>query len=189
MSRLSAAEITAFVTLWVALILLSGLVVLLYRQLERAYLATGGEAQLAAGSPFPELEIATGDGLQLFPWPSSAATMYAVLVSTKCQKCFEALEYLPSLIESERILVFTAGEWTPDVRKATEGLTCHVLGHPPDAERSLGLSGYPTVIATRQGHVLASTGEHTRSKLARFVTDAEAADIPKLTPEPIGMTP
>lgn len=184
---MSTVEIVVFLVLWIALVFLSALVVLLYRQLERAYLGSSVQAQLAIGSLFPALEIATADGLQPYTFPQTVETAYALIVSTSCSSCFEALKLLPELVDHEQIIVFTAGEWKPDVFRVTEGLISHVLGHPPDAERALGLSVYPAIIATRQGRIVASTGEHTRAKLAKFVSDAEKVNLAELVTDHIAM--
>lgn len=179
---MSTTTIVAFSALWFVLIVLALLVLLLYRQVERAYLRGNQGAQLAVGSRMPPIEVAMKTGVSRYDYPQDPVTTYAVVATTKCEDCISVLESLPGLVPKERMTLFTAGEWNPRFRSAATGYAVHALGHPPDAERALGISGYPTIIAIRDGRVVASTGDHSHSRLAAFVAAAEELKLGEHTP-------
>lgn len=178
--------IVAFLALWFVLIVLALLVLLLYRQFERTYLGSNQGASLAPGSRLPPVEVATEAGLWVLELPPMSATTYAVVATTKCEDCLRILENLPSLVSRERITLFTAGEWNPRFREAARGYVAYALGHPPDAERALGISGYPTTIAVRDGRVVGSTGDHSHARLAGFVAAAEELNLSEYESADVG---
>lgn len=68
---MSTIEIIAFGSLWLTLLALALLLLLLYRQVERAYQRASREqaSGLAPGVEVPELEILTATGIETFSLP------------------------------------------------------------------------------------------------------------------------
>ncbi len=152
---------------------LAALVILLYRQLARAYDAPAvGRSGVVPGSQATDVEIMTDDGLGFFEFPSSDQPFLATFVSTNCVECHKLLKVLRRL-RVDSLVVFSAGEQNPAFAAASSGLPLHSLGHPPDAERDYGIVIYPTTVVVRHRLVLGSTTGTSDAELTALFDEAD----------------
>jgi thiol-disulfide isomerase/thioredoxin len=164
-------ETIAFAVLWVILICLAVLVLLLYKQLERAYAGTpGSNSGLSAGSRVPDLEVINSTGLSWYRFPDVDDPILAAFVSTTCAGCYDLLRTLDRDVDEYRKEVFTVGEISDEFRRAVGSLSYQALAHPYDAEHGLGLTALPTLFLVGRRVVLGTTTATGRKGIQRFLT-------------------
>jgi hypothetical protein len=174
-------ETAAFGTLWLFAALLAVLVLILYRQLERAYQAgtTGVDAALLPGVQAPDLEIVMPDG-QLVPFEFPAPDQIGLLafVSSDCDSCLTLMKAMRKFEVRlpGGVIALVNGEDDGRLRPfRTERTQVHWLAHPPDAIYRYGVNRVPLVYAVRGRTVLASAHIASAKGVEDLLAEAEAA--------------
>lgn len=162
--------------LWLAVGGLFGLVLLLYRSMERAYskgdrVRQGG---LLPGAEAPPIEILTGAGID-FLEPASVDTPYLLgFASGDCHECTQLLDTLldDGVFEGHAALVLVDGKgFGRDVPRSSR-VAVHPAAHPPDIQRGYGLTMLPVVYVMRQWTVLAVASAFTATQIQELVEEA-----------------
>jgi thiol-disulfide isomerase/thioredoxin len=171
-------EVVAFAALWLIACVLGGLVLLLYRQIERAYQLQAGQAGgLLPGVEAPGLEIIGTEGTEplLIPVDDSRMTVLAFM-STVCEACEKLMPALENdALVNASVIALMSGEttkWT--VPSENPRVQMHWLAHPPDAVKRYGASVTPFLYVLRGRVILASKAVSTRAALKRLLDEANA---------------
>jgi hypothetical protein len=154
---MSAVEVVAFATLWIGFIGLAALVLVLYRQVEKAYAGAeaAGDTGLVPGSEIPEIEVLADVGEALLPLPDGDDPWLIAFVTTSCSACSTLLEELPRAEVAGPKIALVSGEDTPHFG-TVPGIRYEWLAHPPDVVQSFGVVNVPMVYVVRGTTVLAS---------------------------------
>lgn len=173
---MSSIEMVAFGILWVIALVLGGLLLLLYRQVEKAYrqdqqVQTGG---LLPGVEAPALEVISDEGnvpLQL-PLPGELALI--VFMTTTCDACAKLLPVLADdRVTDARVIALVSGGRTSDVAMPTSPrVELLWLAHPPDATKRYGATVAPFLYVVRGRTILASKTTATREGVAELIEEA-----------------
>lgn len=174
---MSPIETAAFGTLWVVLFVLAGLVLLLYRQLEKAYAHSTGleNVGLPPGAIIPDIEVMTSDGVGPLEFPEPHELTLLAFLTASCEACSK----LVGVLEEDdvfpgRVTALVSGEHrgefdVPEDRR----LTMLWLAHPPDASHSYGVTLTPHVFVLRGRTVLASKSVQSRAGLQKLLQSAQ----------------
>src|SRR5205807_841192 len=94
-SAMNTTEMAVFVGLWLVLFSLALLVLLMYRQVEKAYSAGsfGRSAGLLPGVEFPGIEVIVAEGMTTLSFPTEGRIVVAFL-STTCDACRKLVDAL-----------------------------------------------------------------------------------------------
>jgi hypothetical protein len=170
-------QFTVFGALWVALAILTTLVLVLYRQVEKAYAATTAEEStgLAPGARAPDIEVLTAGGIGLLEFPSPRELGLLAFLTTTCEDCVD----LVRLIKEERpfpgrVIGLVTGEDHGEITRSEDGsFEPYWVAHPADVVRSYGVSLTPLVYVVRGRTILASGVVRSRPGLLRLLREAE----------------
>ena len=175
---MTSIEMVAFGALWAIAFVMGALLLLLYRQVEKAYRQDLQEQAggLLPGVEAPPLEVLTDEGnvpLQL-PYPGELALL--AFMTTTCDACSKLLPILADdRVTDARVIVLVSGGRAADV-DIPDNPRVEVLwlAHPPDATRRYGASIAPFVYVVRGRTVLASKTISTRDGVAELLDEARA---------------
>ena len=175
---MSSIEMVVFGALWAIAFVMGALLLLLYRQVEKAYRQDLQEQSggLLPGVEAPPLEVLNDEGnvpLQL-PYPGELALV--AFMTTTCDACTKLLPILADdRVTDARVLTLMSGGRAADV-EIPDNPRVEVLwlAHPPDATRRYGASIAPFVYVLRGRTVLASKTVSTREGVADLREDARA---------------
>jgi hypothetical protein len=172
---MSPPEVVAISVLWIVLLGLAGLVLVLYRQLDKAY-RSAEESDVAAllpGVEAPEIEILGEDGIEPLAFPAPGEIGLMAFVSTTCDACHNLLQALgrESLGVTWRMGLVN-GEDTREYKRGWDGVDLEWLAHPPDVVRSYGVTQVPYVYAVKGKTILASGAAAGRGGLERLLEEA-----------------
>jgi hypothetical protein len=176
---MKSIEVVGFGTLWVILMLLGGLILLLYRQVERAYQGQTGTqvGGLMPGVEAPEIGVLADDGKQeplRLPGPTEIALL--AFVSVGCDSCTQLLNLLSGQkVFKGRAVGLVNGQTPRDYQVLRKKMELRWLFHPPDVTRDYGITATPTVYVLRGRTVLASKVVSTKAGLEGLLADAEHA--------------
>jgi hypothetical protein len=178
---MSSVEMVVFGALWLVLAVLAALVLLLYRQVEKAYRTTTGleNVGLPPGVEAPDVEVMTKDGVMRLTFPSEPdLTMLAFLTPT-CSDCLKLVDVLKeNHLFPGQILGLVSGEGRGEITDGEDGkFRALWVAHPPDVMRSYGVTTTPLVYILRGRTVLASDSVHSRAGVERLVRNALADDV------------
>ncbi|MCP9486399.1 MAG: hypothetical protein MSC30_11100 [Gaiellaceae bacterium MAG52_C11] len=163
-------ELIAYGTLWTLLVLLGVLVLVLYRQLEKAYAARAEQAPaITAGSPAPAIEVVSPAGVEIYNFPKVRSRVLATFVSPSCNDCRKLLLLLREHFSGEEVVVFSSGEWSDGFSGAVDGFALRDLAHTWDAARVYGLSVFPTTFAIEDGKVMGHTTQASLSAIRELL--------------------
>lgn len=175
---MSPLETLAFGALWLALLLLAGLLFIVYRQIEKAYNAANSPAAggLPAGVLAPDVEVLDdSDSERPLVFADEDSRSLLAFVTPDCAACKSVLEMLQDTPPFEGPMVaLVNGERGKDFPGSRGSLQVLALAHPPDVVRSYGVSSVPLVYALRGRTILASKVLASRSGLEQLLAEADA---------------
>lgn len=173
---MNSIQTVAYLLLWVLAVGLAGLVLLLYRQVERAYedsLGTQGSGMLA-GVEVPDIEVSLDKKDQPFQFPTNNELSLLAFLSTECDACVKLIKALDHDVEFDGSVVgMVSGERNTEF-PPTDLTRVRLLwlSHPPDVIRSFGASAVPMVYVLRGRTVLASKLVATAAGVRRLLAEA-----------------
>lgn len=148
---MSPVQTILFTALWLVLLALAGLLLLLYRQVARAYsdgLAT--RALIAEGSEAPTIEVVRGSGFGPLEFSPSCPTVLTFM-EIGCSSCNQLLPRMKRRAGMKVVALFgNAGERPGDLPDDCEALW---LAHPHDVLTAYEVSAYPTVVVVRDAKI------------------------------------
>lgn len=161
---MSGLEEVTFAALWTVFAILTLLLLMLYRQVDRAYRETGStqSAPLLAGQEAPAVEVLDGERFVNVNFDTGRMTLL-VFVSAQCEACAERMKDIlsPHTFDRKTVVLVSGEGFSEYVRQVNDDFRIYWLAHPPDAMRSYGINRVPvaymldgrTIVASR---VLAS---------------------------------
>ena len=183
-------ETIGFIVLWLVAISLAGLVVLLYRQVERAYRRSAAVQALgiSAGNVLPDLEVISDEGTELLDFSSVDDHRLTVLafVTSTCSSCRRLVTDLADWRHpGVRTIVAVHGETTEEFRQAAERIDVKWLANPGDAVRDFGVMLVPLVYVASGRTVLASGAVASGADASKLVEQALTSEqVTSTTPAP-----
>jgi hypothetical protein len=174
---MSGIELVAFGVLWAVLVGLAALVLVLYRQVERAYAASarGAPGGLSPGTEAPGLEVLQGTEIVEWHVPDDDRIRVLAFVTTTCEACVRLLRALTDLERREGVqpVVLVQGEAQGEMAALMRELETVWIAHPPEVVTNYGITIYPLVYVVRGRTVLASRSVASRGDLSKLVTEAQ----------------
>jgi hypothetical protein len=173
---MSPLELIAFGGLWTIACVLCALVLLLYRQVEKAYRHQGQTQAggLLPGVEAPDIEILTSNGNEPLRLPQDHRLALLAFMTTQCDACSKFLPVLAddSATDAEVIVLMSGGRAADVVIPESPRVDVLWLAHPPDAVHRYGASVAPFVYVLRGRTVLASKTISSREALAQLLDEA-----------------
>lgn len=173
---MTSIQTLAYITLWLVLMALAGLLLLLYRQVEKAYQESiDGEASgLLSGVRAPDIEITWDKRDQPLSFPDEQTLGLLAFVSTDCEACAKLVTAVDRRLDFDGpIIGLVNGEHNAQFPpKDLKRVELRWLAHPPDVIRSYGASSVPMVYVIRGRTVLASKVVATASGVERLIDEA-----------------
>jgi len=173
---MSGLEVLVFLVMWSVVILLLGLLLVIYRQVDRAYRLGGrsvAQNLLPAGAPAPPIEVLAGRGEGVVKWDGPQPSVIAFL-DTGCPSCRELLAELrphPTI----RIAAIVSGPAESD--EFVGECEMHWAAHPPDVLQGYGITQFPSVVAVANGHVLLATSLTSLEDYKDIVRRVEGGEL------------
>jgi hypothetical protein len=190
---MSTAETISAVTLWLIAAGVLALLLLLYRQVDRAYGAkTSNQAtSLMPGVELPDVEIMTAEGPGFLELPAGRGPSMLAFLSSDCDRCSSLERTLISeeVFEGQVHCLFidAQAKGEPEVTRPdnTERVRFFSAAYPPDLPRKFGLNSVPLVYVLDGKTVLAADSAASKAELAALVAKAERQRV-ELMEEPDG---
>lgn len=170
-------ELVAFGSLWAVLIALGALVLMLYRQIDRAYQS---QAQSLAGGLLPgvdapEIEVLGAKSEEPLRFPKDDEFAVFAFVSVGCDACIQLLKVLRDKeVFQGRAVGLVNGQTSRQFGILEKQMELRWLAHPPDIVRNYGVTATPTVYVIRGRTVLASKVVSTKAGLTNLLDEAVA---------------
>ncbi len=190
---MSTAETVSAVVLWLIAAGVLALLLLLYRQVDRAYGSNSSNraTALVPGVELPDVEIMTSEGPGFLELPAGSEPTLLTFLSSDCDRCsvLERTLLAENAFEGEVNCLFIdaqpSGE--PEVRRPedTESVHFHSAAYPPDLPKKFGLNSVPLVYVLDGKTVLAADSAATESELVELVEKARKKQA-ELAEEPTG---
>jgi hypothetical protein len=176
---MSPIETVAFGTLWVVLLALGALVLVLYRQLDKAYRESTGAATnaLERGTQAPPIAVLGESEIEDLALPADDLAVLA-FVTTSCTACDDLVKRLTSGDDapSARTVVLVTGEgYREYVGVGAPRVTMHWIVSPADVKADWRVSLVPMLYAVRDGVVLAASIDGSPDGVRALLDDAAAA--------------
>ena len=170
---MTTMQTVSVAVLWIGFLLLAGLVLLLYRQVERAYNSDAKEtAALLPGVRAPDVEILDGEEIGPLAFPPEPAMSLLAFVSTTCEACVSLIDALAGLDGFDgRKTILVNGEGDGGWQRRP-GLDILWLAHPPDVVRTYGVSAVPMVYVLRGRTIIGGGVLSTRRELGELLDEA-----------------
>lgn len=171
----------AFSVLWLAVLTLAGLVLLLYRQVDKAYRESRDvqSAALLPGIEAPAIEVLDGPEIVPLRMPVEDSYYLMAFVSSSCGGCQQLMSELskdPPKV-GKVVVLLTEGPGFPDLRdKLPSSIEIHSLAHPPDVRQDYGVTVVPLVYALKGNTVLAAKSVSTIDGIHELMSEAVKND-------------
>jgi hypothetical protein len=180
---MSGIQIASLSVLWVVVLLLGALVLLLYRQVDKAYRAGDSAASvpIPSGSEAPALEVFKDGRIQ--PLQLSAPDDFTVLafVTASCGSCQQLMTTLSrgEGLKYRTYLLFAEGPSprnlsTSPVPTMPSNIEVRTVAHPPDIRRDYGVMSFPFVYLLRGGLIVAAGPAKERLEVIELERQAVA---------------
>ncbi len=176
---MSPAQVLVFGILWVSVVLLGGLVLLLYRQVERAYSMNPARQSggLLRGVSLPDLEVVHEASVTLLPELRSNSRSLLLFVKQSCDRCGVALKLLESAQgEIQPIVIVLEGRTTELRSTLPPWFGVYEAAYPNEAARDFGVTSVPLAYITNRGRVMATGSPGNREELSSLIERADAAE-------------
>jgi hypothetical protein len=174
---MSPAETAIIVALWIVLASLALLVLVLYRQLEKAYLRQQRpvDAGLAAGTEAPTIAVITGRSTGPLELPGDGSLSLLVFVTTACPACAKLMPLLRDGSIGVPAIVLVSGDGFREYADLeTPTFRAHWLVNLADADHLYGVSVVPTIYVLRGRTILARTIDGTRDGILAALAEARS---------------
>lgn len=160
-----------FGVMWLAVLTLAGLVLILYRQVERAYGADAvrGTRVLPRGSPAPPIEVLDRDRSRQLDLSGPSALL--VFLETGCPSCEELL---PALHRSSRTRVLALVSGQGPSKDFSADCETYWLTNPPDVIREYGIGTFPTAYVVSGSKIAAAASLGSVEDYQLLVAKVEA---------------
>lgn len=165
---MSSLESVVFGAMWVTVLVMGGLLLLLYRQVDRAYRSISRSMEmLPRGSKVPAIEIINGTEFE--PLELSEPNVILLFLDTGCPSCRILLPKV-SNYEGIRVVALMSG----DGRSQDFRAECEVywLSHPPDVVQQFGISSFPLAYSVRDAEVALASPVATIKDFESFLAKA-----------------
>lgn len=177
---MTGIQLATLAGLWIVLAALAGLVLVLYRQVDKAYALGGLEDSdpLPAGTAAPPLEVIRHDGSDALLEPPSQNSPYAVVfLLPSCSSCIQLVKSIrsdPELVENTIGLL--SGETTGEFAlERVSPLRMYSLAHPPDALGPYSVSRTPMAYVLFDGTILGGRYVGSSDELRSLMEEASRA--------------
>lgn len=177
---MNTTQALAFGTLWIVLFALAALVLVLYRQVERAY-RDGRPAAvnaLPAGSDAPPVSVISEGAIRTVSAPEEPTLI--VFVTSSCAACRETMRLLmgdPQL-NPGRTLVFITGQgYEHEARDSPPGTSLFAVASPADVNSDYRLTVVPMIYLVTNRRVVAATSDGSVSGLQTLLGALEPVAI------------
>jgi len=183
---MSPIERTVFVVLWLAVLLLAALLVMIYRQVDRAYRRSALDRMrgLPAGTPVPTVEVLADGQQTALRLDPDEAVQALVFVSTDCKVCSTLRADLNRVWPLEdRLTVLVTGEFHKPEEAEWPGRVLWVT-HSFDVAREFGVVVVPFAYAIASGAIVASRAIGGSSELRALFDEAHQILASKEAAEP-----
>jgi hypothetical protein len=172
-------ETVAFGTLWVVLLALAGLVLVLYRQLDKAYRESTGAVSnaLPRGTKAPPVAVLGDSEIEEDLTLPEGELAVLAFVTTACEACADLVKRLMSGEDapSTRTAVLVTGEGYRDyVGVGEPRVTMHWIVSPADVKDDWRVSLVPMLYAVRDGIVLAASNDGSSEGVWGLLDEAGA---------------
>lgn len=161
---MSGIAAVAFGLLWSGVVVLAVFVLLMYRELDRAYgrvQSRVGGGGLQAGAPMPSvLTLGPGGSRELDLNAERSGLCIVAFISTKCAACEETMALLRNRVAGDVpavALIIGTGSKFGDY--GNDKLALHWLQNPADAPERFRVTVVPTLYMLQDGVVLGSTAD------------------------------
>jgi hypothetical protein len=176
---MSPGQTIAFGILWLSVIFLGALVLLVYREVERAYSVdpkrqSGG---LLEGVPLPDLEVVEGTEVVPLPGLRSEDSFLMVFVKQTCRGCESMLKILRTAQLDVRAVVVVLEGRTAEIRLTLPSTTeVYEAAYPDDTARNYGITVVPLAYVVEGGKVLVAGSPENLSEVQSLVDRAHDHD-------------
>lgn len=175
---MSMFELVVFGALWLVLAALGTLVLVLYRQVEKAYAAADSivNAGLAAGTEAPDLEVMSSEGVGPLAFPSDDELVALAFLTTSCEDCVEFVDMLRERNDFPgRVIGLVSGPDQGEISdEGVERFQALWVAHPPDIVRTWGIGTTPFAYVLRGRTIVASGSVRSRSDVEELLQQAAA---------------
>lgn len=178
MTELQAAVVSV---LWLVGLVIMGLLLLVYRQLDRAYGAPSVSpgVLLPVGAVAPAVEVIDEhgkDGLGWLEYRQPTEWSVLIFVDPECQACLRLLEVIhENKFDVDRFLVVaSAGEIPKELVPSERNVQWYGMTHPGNVRRDFGVHATPVVYVLKGATVLAARSVSTKAALEELLTLAAA---------------
>lgn len=171
---MSALEVVAFGVLWTVAVVLLCLVLVVYRQVEKAYGEghNAGVAGLRPGVEAPPIELMMLDSTVSLQFPAEVHLL--CFVATGCEKCTELVESLRSSPQGLKIsLLQGQGSRPPYADQLPATMQWFGLGNPPETYRQYEVRHFPLLFVLHGNRVLAVDAVSRPDEVRELVQLAE----------------
>lgn len=175
---MTGVEVAAVSGLWVVLFVLAALVLVLYRQVEKAYRYSAGVADsaLRPGSVVPDVAVVREGVIQPVPYPERELS-FVVFVTSTCSSCRDLMQRLDS---SEgvgpRVVALVTGDGFQEYSEPrNQRMATYWVSSPADVHDQFGVNLVPMVYVIRDRTVLGATHDSSDSGLRALLAQVEAA--------------
>lgn len=169
-------QLAVYLILWTGVAVLGTFVVLMYRELDRAYGRTQGPVQgggLAEGAAVPPILVVGPGGTDELAIAEKPGPLLLAVVTTDCPACEQTMELLHSGANHDvPVLALVGGSGTKYSNLATDRLELHWLHNPADAGAKLLVTVVPTLYMLMDGLVVASTADGSSDGIRALVATA-----------------
>ncbi len=173
----------AISVIWIAVFVLATLVLLLYRQVDRAYRGdSGGRASLLiAGSLAPEIEVLDSGEIRSFDFSANGERHLAAFVKSGCGRCEELLGALigPTRPPLPTTFFLIDGAALPRQDLPVDSRV-FALAHPADVIASYGLAVVPAVYVLKGRSVLAAKSVWSSEDIAGLLDTASTNELDRV---------
>lgn len=179
---MTSVEVVAFSVAWIALLALAALVLLLYRQVEKAYRrsTSAGHEGLPAGAVAPEIAVVHDGGIEALELPEDEPALL-VFVSTDCDACRGLMRLLDDGTSLATFALVTGDGMREYLEPRNPRLRVRWVASPADIHEQYRVSLVPTLCVVQDGHVLGSTTDGSPAGLRQLLV-ASGVDEPDGSP-------
>ena len=170
---MTPVEVVAFSVVWIALLALAALVLLLYRQVEKAYRRSTGVSHegLPVGAVAPEIGIVLDGSIQALELPASEPALLA-FVSNNCDACRGLMRMLDDGTSLATFALVTGDGMREYLNPRNPRLQVHWVASPGDIHEQYRVNLVPTLCVVQDGHVLGSSTDGSPEGLRQLLADS-----------------
>jgi hypothetical protein len=175
----SPIETVAFAVLWVVLLSLAALVLLLYRQVEKAYQQSTAVASnpLPPGTTAPDIDVVYEGQIRPLDFPADGDALLVFVTST-CDACRSLLRWLASSGDAppvETIVLITGEGFREFLDRTSHHLTLRWIASPADINQQYRVNLVPMLYLVRDRTILGASNDSSPAAVRALLAEAGAA--------------